>query len=294
MEDNLTVYTVEELEKMLGPEYSKDTLVSIVADMEFTVAKNPASTYTQEILEAEFKRASDTGVSEIDFSRKLIESIPRSLSSVVKLRKLILNDCKIKTLPTEKYDSLTFLRIVELRGNNLDAFPSCFALPSVEIMFLDHNQIVDVPVDALEHMTGLKSLSMFANKLKTFKANVSALSSLRKLDLACNYIKTLDFDDTSLAAGFDLSIDPSVKTPSSTGTTPGKRTPKRTMTPKTPGSPKARALPKSPRSPKAASAKSPTKKKRPSLSEALGMTPNADSDDEEYEAPKAKRPKASE
>lgn len=292
----MTVYTVDELEKMLGPEYSKDALVSIVADMEFTVAKNPASTYTLEILESEFKRAADTGVSEIDFSRKQIESIPRSLSYVVKLRKLLLNDCKLTSLPTEKFDTLTFLRIVELRGNSLTAFPSCFALPSVEIMFLDHNQIVDVPVDALEHMTGLKSLSMFANKLKTFKANVSAISSLRKLDLACNFIKTLDFDDSSFSAGFDLSIDPSVKTPSSNGSTPGKRTPKRTMTPKTPGSPKARAPPRSPRSPKATSAKSPLKKKRPSLSEALGMAATmADSDDDEnYEAPKAKRPKATE
>lgn len=288
---------------MLGPEYTKENLVAIVADMEFTVSQNPASTYTTDILEAEFKRASSMVVTEIDFSRKLIDTIPTSLNSIVKLRKLILNDCKIKNLPSEKFADLTSLRIVELKVNNLTKFPVCFALPSVEILLIDHNQIVDVPADAMSALTGLKSLSMFANKLKSFPSHAVLPPTLRKMDLACNFIKTLDFGETSFTPAIDLSIDPNVKTPNGTGATPIKFAPKRAITPKTPGSPKPRAAPatapKSPRSPaKLASVRSPTKKKRKSLSDAdLGFSTSAqaqDSDDEDYKAPRAKRSKIAE
>ena len=313
--DDGPVYSVEELEQLLGPEYSKDTIASIQADMEFTVSKNSASTYTQEILDTEFNRAAAMGVSEIDFSRKSIESIPKSLTLVVKLRKLILNDCKIKTLPSERLDSLSALRIVELRANSLTQFPVCFALPGVEHLLLDHNQIVKLEDDVFSNMTNLKVLSMFANKLKTFPASITSVSSLRKLDLACNFIKSVEFDQSSFSDGFDLSLDFAVKTPSSNGSTPGKRAglPKRGMpTPKSPSKVAAalaaaaaaaasstKAAPRSagPKSPKKAATKlkSPAKKKRKSLTDAdLGFRGDTQSDEEDYQAPRPKRAKASE
>lgn len=246
---------------MLGSKFSKEKLVSIHIDMDFEVTKNSASTYTDEIMEFELKRAAESGVSVIDFSRKLIESIPMTISTVVPLRKLCLNECKIKNLPgSERLTTLSSLLTVELRGNQFSVFPRCFALPTVESLILDHNAITTVPEDDLLGMTGLRTLSMFANKLKSFPACVTTMHSLQKLDLECNYIKALDFDQASLPGGFQLSIDPMVKTPSTGGLsgTPKGAARKANATPKSSGSkarsPKA-AGPTSPRSPSASSSK---------------------------------------
>lgn len=306
-EDDGSIYTVEELEKLLGPEFTKDKLVSIHADMEFSVSKNSSSTYTEEILAAELKRAADGGISDIDFSRKLITEIPSSLGLVTKLTKLCLNDCKIKTLPSERLTTLSLLRTVELRGNELDKFPTCFALPSVVTLTLDHNRITKVEENDLLYMTKLRELSMFANKLASFPSAVTTLKALFKLDLECNMIKTLDFDQTHLHPDFDLRIDMKVKTPSNAASTPKKAgrpkpaaspkasssgTPKKSPGPKSPG-PKSPG-PKSagPKSPTAKKATSASKKKRKSLSDAdLGLI----SDEEEYVAPpRAKRAKGKE
>lgn len=295
-EDDGGIYSVEELERMLGPEFTKEKLVSIHTDMDFAVSKNSASTYTSDILEFELKRAAENGVSDIDFSRKFIEEIPMMISTVIKLRKLTLNECKIKTLPADRLTSLTALRAVELRGNALSKFPRCFALPGVESLVLDHNTIVEVPEDDLLGMTSLTTLTMFGNKLKSFPAAVTTMHKLRKLDLECNYIKTIGFQQADFPPAFQLSLDPMVK--SGPGGTPKAR--KSIGSPKSGSAAKARTPkakgsdPTSPTAPKAKS-KTPASKsaKRKSTDANLDLDDfNFDEDDDaDFQAPSAKRSK---
>jgi hypothetical protein len=280
---------VEELEKMLGPEYTRDKLVSIVADMDFAVTKNSSSSYTSDIIAVELKRAAENSISDIDFSRKLIDEIPISIGLITKLGKLCLNDCKIKVLPTERLTALTCLRIVELRGNELETFPICFTLPSVDTLLLDHNRIAVVEEGDLLNMRKLRVLSMFANKLKSFPACVTAMKALEKLDLECNYIKTVEFEKSHFPPHFQLSIDFTVKTPSTAGTPTKAKGAKKT---KTPGSAKAssssatkQSTAKSP----TAKATSATTKNRRSMSDAdLGLE---ESDEAPPRAKRAKGPK---
>jgi Leucine-rich repeat (LRR) protein len=291
-EDDGSIYTVEELERMLGPEYTRDKLVSIVADMDFAVTKNASSTYSTDIIAAELKRAADNGISDIDFSRKQIDEIPVSIGLITKLSKLCLNECKIKVLPAERLTSLACLRIVELRGNELDRFPICFSLPSVDTLILDHNRISQVEENDLLHMTKLRVLSMFANKLTSFPSCVTTMKSMEKLDLECNAIKSVDFDSTHFPSHFQLGIDMKVKTPNSKASAPKTRA--KPTSPKASsssvGSPKRTPTPKSPnaKSPTAKKATSASKKKRASLTDAdLGL----DSDSADYAPPRAKRAK---
>lgn len=297
-EDDGSIYTVEELEKMLGPEYTRDKLVSIVADMDFAVTKNASGIYDEEIIEAELQRAAKNAVSDIDFSRKEIESIPATLGLVTKLTKLCLNDCRIRVLPTERLKTLTVLRTVELRSNFLTAFPLCFSLPSVETLLLDHNQITSIEEDALLQMEKLRILSLFGNKLKSFPSCVTMMKTLVKLDLECNYIKTIDFDDTNLPSHFQLSIDPTVKTPS---TTPSKRSAKSSG--KKSSAKKSPAAAANSRASKESPSKSPTAKrttaasgkKRKSMSDKdLGFDGTIDDEAAEQDngLPEAKRSKA--
>jgi len=314
-EDDGSIYTVEELEKMLGPEYTRDKLVSIVTDMDFAVTKSALSVYTGEIVESELQRAAKNAVSDIDFSRKTIDEVPLTLGLVTKLTKLCLNDCRVKVLPAERLTGLTVLRTVELRSNLLPHFPTCFSLPSVDTLLLDHNQIVSIEEGELLPMERLRVLSLFGNKLKSFPACVTTMKSLMKLDLECNYIKSLEFDDTNLPPHFQLSLDPTVRTPSSLGpATPGKRGGKKATTAKSPKSPKASSSlaaeaatsPSKAAAPKKSPAKSPTakrttaaaNKKRKSMNDKdLGFDAEAEEAvmadyPEEDQPPKAKRSKA--
>lgn len=295
-EDDGSIYTVEELEKMLGPEFTRDKLVSIVADMDFAVTKNISGVYDHDIIEAELQRAAANSVTDIDFSRKTIDEIPVTLGLVTKLTKLCLNDCRIKVLPAEPLKALTVLRSVELRSNLLPHFPVAFSLPSVEVLLLDHNLIVSIDENALLPMTKLRILSLFGNKLKSFPLCVTTMKTLVKLDLECNYIKTLEFDDTNLPPNFQLSIDPTVKTPS----TPGKKTNARGAK-KANGVTSPKASP-SKAAPKKSPARSPTakrttaaNKKRKSMSDTdLGFEVAQEDGDisPEEQPPKAKRSKA--
>jgi Leucine-rich repeat (LRR) protein len=186
--------------------------------MDFSVSKNPSAVYTPEIITAELTRARDNGISDIDFSTKTIEEMPDLLGMVTKLSRLVLTDCKIKILPKDRLTGLTTLRYIDLTANSLKNFPRCFSLPSVQQLLLDHNQISKVQDEDLGYLTDLHVLTMFGNQLKTFPSIITTMKSMIKLDLECNHIKTLEFDESYFPPSFQLSIDFTVKTPSSSGT----------------------------------------------------------------------------
>lgn len=222
-EDDGSIYTVTELEQLLGHEYSKGELQSIHADMTFESTKNPSATYTMQILEAELKRACEMQVSDINFAGKKMDEIPPVLGQITRLTRLVLSDCKIKTLPTERLSALASLKTVDLKANALSHFPVCFSLPSVHTLLLDHNQIESMSADDISPMIQLRVLTMFANKLKSFPREITDLPHLTKLDLECNFIKRLEFDSSSFGVAFELSLDPNVNTPSGKSPKPNKQ-----------------------------------------------------------------------
>lgn len=308
-EDDGSIYTVEELERLLGHEYSKGELASIHADMTFETTKNPSSSYSKQILEAELTRARDMQVSDINLGGKMMDEIPVLLGEVVRLSRLVLSDCKIKKLPAERLTGLVNLKLVDLKANALSKFPLCFSLASVQTLLLDHNQIESVAAEDLRPMHQLRVLTLFGNKLKSFPSEITTLPNLVKLDLECNYLKKVEFDSSSFKAAFELALDPNVNTPSGKSPGPNKKAAvsavaaffaaagsngskannKKAPLALTAGTYAASPRPSRTPSPTAKKLKSPPRKKRSSLSDLESPSNENGDDDHDFEAPTPKR-----
>lgn len=206
-------WTVEELESFLGKDLTKEKLISLASDMEFDSNKNKETNYTNEIIEKEIEKAIEMKISQLNFSEKVMESFPISISNIATLCSLILKKCSISHIPDLSPDSLPLLKTVILSANKLENFPSGICLPSIEIMDLDHNQILEILVEPLLRMNKLKELKMFGNKLKSVPDQIKTLKMLTKLDLECNYIKKINFgkEDFVLGENMILLLDPTVK-----------------------------------------------------------------------------------
>lgn len=185
----MTVEQLEELlKKVVGDQSDAKTVAADMAkNIDFEASMNRSNLYTPEILEAELARAKALGVNEIDFSRKLIPSLPASLGELTSLRRLRLGHNKLSSLPPT-FALLSNLRVLDLSSNNFVLFPDALTkLTSLEILLLEHNQLKSLPpqIDALVNLT---ELNLFANKLTTLP-DCTSLKKLKKLDVELNFIK---------------------------------------------------------------------------------------------------------
>eukprot|EP01105_Mastigella_eilhardi_P022734 TRINITY_DN5647_c0_g1_i2.p1 TRINITY_DN5647_c0_g1~~TRINITY_DN5647_c0_g1_i2.p1 ORF type:complete len:369 (+),score=115.98 TRINITY_DN5647_c0_g1_i2:37-1107(+) len=201
-------WTVEELEKCLADLYPAEERAAIAKELKVNIEYTPntASSWDDDILTEELKKAKELGVTELRYSRKSIRCIvPTVTIFSTTLRLLDLSNNDLKSLPDE-FAQLTALKTLDLSTNKLGEFPrALFALTKLERLDLSRNLIAEVPV-AVEGMTSLTMFGMFGNRLTLLPEQLARLPQLKRLDLECNNLKKLPEFPKSVEVFSDFNL----------------------------------------------------------------------------------------
>ena len=132
----------------------------------------------------------------LSLSENPVQSFPASsLSGLSALVHLELDYLSLNAVPALAFAHLAALKVLSLRGNNLDKLPdNAFhnLKDSLEQLYLDKNQIIFVPGNALNSLKKLKRLSLTANQIQLLQGkDVSGLVSLEELFLDSNFLSVV-------------------------------------------------------------------------------------------------------
>ena len=129
--------------------------------------------------------------STIDLSNKNLREIPKEIFELKNLKKLILRNNKIKTIPSD-IENLKRLETLDLSGNNISNFyAKICTLKNLKILNLNNNLVKSIPLQ-ISNLKKLRSLHLSKNKLKIFPTHVYSLENLRELDISNNEIEIIE------------------------------------------------------------------------------------------------------
>lgn len=140
-------------------------------DIEFVATCSDSDSYTS-ISEA---LKDPESVCSLDLSGQGLTAVPAELSRFTKIKKLIVNDNKISTLP-----------------------PDLFKVQSLMWLHLNKNLITSVPAE-IKNLTNLEMLSVGENNLSEIPSEVGQLTRLRALGLSRTKVTTLPQSLTGLS-----------------------------------------------------------------------------------------------
>jgi Leucine-rich repeat (LRR) protein len=107
------------------------------------------------------------------------------------LLKLCLPQNALRVLP-QSLSLLTRLVSVDVSKNELVDLSPLYPLASLRLVLADSNLIAELPARAFDHWTGLRSLSLDENQLRTMPKTLERLSdALVSLNLSKNFIKNI-------------------------------------------------------------------------------------------------------
>uniref|UniRef100_A0A8W7Q4N7 Uncharacterized protein n=1 Tax=Anopheles coluzzii TaxID=1518534 RepID=A0A8W7Q4N7_ANOCL len=147
-------------------------------------------------------------LASVTLSENLLTTVSMELFNVlVRMDGLYLQNNRIRTLAGQ----LIHGALAELRmdGNKLSSVDLCgWTVPSLASLMLDRNNLTAVPL-CVNNFTNTSLLTMRSNRLSNFTIeSVAGMSSLRKLDLSCNTLKTVMLSTAHFPADLEmLNID---------------------------------------------------------------------------------------
>lgn len=134
-------------------------------------------------------------ITVLDLSDNWIADLSElAFANFTKLRKLILNENKLRNCPEIVSDSLIELY---LTGNEMENIPAgAFKkVPNIKHLWLDNNDLKEVPTEPLKNLKKLEYLNLDQNKIRHIKQNsFESLSKLQTLTLFQNEIKEVEVE----------------------------------------------------------------------------------------------------
>ena len=112
-------------------------------------------------------------VSEVNLSRNNLEFAPVYLLAMPSLRKLYLNDNRIKNIPSFMGLHWTSIQLIDLHNNQLTQMPDLTACTSLTALDLEKNQLREFP-EGIEYCTNLYHLNLKRNQIKTVPVALGA------------------------------------------------------------------------------------------------------------------------
>jgi internalin A len=136
------------------------------------------------------EHARRTKSTRLDLSKLSLTALPETLSQLVDLEILYLNNNQITTIP-DSVAQLTKLLSLDLRGNQLDTIPDFLAhLANLESLYLHNNRISTIP-KSLFQLANLRNLGLSANRLTAIPDSFAQLANLESLFLSNNQLNTI-------------------------------------------------------------------------------------------------------
>ena len=129
-----------------------------------------------------------------------LSKVPNSISQLVKLKSIILEDNKLSVLPSMV--TLTDLRELNLSSNKFSSFPLVVAgLEGLEVLNLSNNQLSEFGKGTeFTRMKSLTSLNLSHNDIETFPTSLCAIANLASLDMSENKLETLPAEVNALSS----------------------------------------------------------------------------------------------
>ncbi|MCC7233276.1 MAG: leucine-rich repeat domain-containing protein [Bacteroidia bacterium] len=152
-----------------------------------SVAQLPGSTTVTPDTSTVFRNLDDALknpaiVYHLDLSKKKLDSIPRSIFSLIELRSLNLSRNKISELPGD-IGKLIKLKNLDLSNNDLEALPDSIGnLSSLIYLRLNRNKIVRLP-PSIGNLENLEVLEMWDNELSDIPDEIQKLKNLKVIEL---------------------------------------------------------------------------------------------------------------
>jgi len=117
------------------------------------------------------------------------------------LEELYIAQNKLRTI--EGVNNLTRIRLLDLGANRIRSMDGLETVTSLQSLWLGKNKIEQIT--NVHQMIHLKQLDIQNNRLTSLGSDITALTSLKELYLACNAIKTLEGLPASPLSTIDLS-----------------------------------------------------------------------------------------
>ncbi|GFG36680.1 hypothetical protein Cfor_11016 [Coptotermes formosanus] len=130
-----------------------------------------------------------TRLMQLDASHNKLTEIPPDLVSLRVLHKLDVSDNQISFLPP--LGDLRKLEMLYLQHNQLVALPDVKGCMALKELHLGDNTIKEIDVELLEGFSRLRVLNFRGNKLASLPSEISLLQLLVRLDLTNNCLTTL-------------------------------------------------------------------------------------------------------
>lgn len=161
---------------------------------------NPLHVFPDEILEL-------TNIESIILDHNLIDSLPKSINQLKKLRHLSLSGNNLRYI--EPGFGPEHLNIIDLSNNQLTELPeSIGSMVNLQVLGLKWNKLQALP-SSIGKLTALKELNVSGNELNTIPQSIGDLKLLESLELSSNKIDTLfySFGELEGLTTLDLSYN---------------------------------------------------------------------------------------
>jgi Leucine-rich repeat (LRR) protein len=151
---------------------------------------NSSSLYVDSIATFEAGRITRLDLSNQDFSKEGLKTLPPDIGQLTACVELLLNDNDLTSLPTE-IGNLTALVRLEIKDNHLTALPGSIGnLSELRELELRNNELETLP-EGITQLKVLNKLHLWGNELKELPATVGEMEGLRELYLKGNELSSL-------------------------------------------------------------------------------------------------------
>ncbi len=129
-----------------------------------------------------------TALKDLYISHAPMRQLCPEFQNLRSLEKLQISETELENI--DVLENLEGLRHLNLTTNRIRKVPSAISWPRLELLFLDHNQIAELP-DALYGQHSLVCLVLTSNQLTALSAKIASLVKLEILYLGHNQLSTL-------------------------------------------------------------------------------------------------------
>ncbi len=178
----------------INREYISDPIQSHILNELERLIKKPIPSVNQVDFGTHGVRIEDGEITELGLISCVISEIPKDISKLISLKKLIIRDQNLSIVP-ESIGQLKNLESLSICGflhsNKLESLPESFgSLSSLKELILENNRLNSLP-ESIGGLKNLEKLNLYGNNLNTLPKGIGKLKKLKSLYLALNRIKSL-------------------------------------------------------------------------------------------------------